>query len=322
MNKELLLQTLNTLTQNDKDRVSKLFDLLEWLKNDYKNIDKFFSKISLWLNKEYKLRHIKVDILNKSTDRNTTVFHKGKEFKIGDEYCYFQSIELDEKEELVFAFCTENNEHYKMIEDKIEYIYALLHSLQESIKLSVLYKTLSENSLIDQITGLYNRKFLVEHLQKSLPLALREGKKIAFLTIGIDHFKAVIDEFDYKIGDKVLKALANTLKSNIRESDIVVKLDGEQFLVVLNNVQDEDSAIAVALKLVERFSLVEIDVNFYSNQKLKKTICIGISMYPKDSTSVDQILKNTDISLYEARNLGRGKVLRFSKEQEGKVELF
>ncbi len=321
--RQLIFDVLDNVIGDElKVKMDSLFSLVEWLESDYTDFDKFFSKIAMWLSKEYKIRHVKITIHNKSTENFIVVFHKGKEFDINDDLVFTNHIELDDFENVFFSFCADNNEHQEFLYNNISQISLIIHTIRHSIQNAVLYKESKENSLKDHITGLYNRVFLVEHLHKMLPLALREGKQIAFLMVGIDHFKAVVDEFDYKIGDRVLIALANTLKKNIRESDLVVRLDADEFLVVLANVKDEDSTIAVALKLIQKFSEVEVDVNVYSGQKLKKTICVGISMYPNDSTSIDQILKNADISLYEARNLGRSKVLRFHKEQEGMVDLF
>ncbi|MGE4456461.1 MAG: GGDEF domain-containing protein [Arcobacteraceae bacterium] len=322
--RQLILQTMEQISEENelKNKIDSIFNLIEWLESDYVNFDKFFSKIAMWLAKEYKIRHVKIAVHNKSIENSIVIFHKGKEFDINDDLAFTHHIDLDEVENVFFSFCADNNEHQEFIYKHISYISLILNALKQSIRNAILYKDSKENALKDHITGLYNRVFLVEHLHKMLPLALREGKQIAFLMVGIDHFKAVIDEFDYKVGDKVLLALANTLKKHIRESDLVVRLDGDEFLVVLANVKDEDSTIGVALKLVQKFSEVEVDVNVYSGQKLKKTICVGISMYPNDSTSIDQILKNADISLYEARNLGRSKVLRFHKEHEGMVDLF
>ena len=321
--RQLIFDVLDNVIGDElKVKMDSLFSLVEWLESNYTDFDKFFSKIAMWLSKEYKIRHVKIAIHNKSTENFIVVFHKGKEFDINDDLVFTNHIELDDFENVFFSFCADNNEHQEFLYNNISHISLIIHTIRHSIQNAVLYKESKENSLKDHITGLYNRVFLVEHLHKMLPLALREGKQIAFLMVGIDHFKAVVDEFDYKIGDRVLIALANTLKKNIRESDLVVRLDADEFLVVLANVKDEDSTIAVALKLIQKFSEVEVDVNVYSGQKLKKTICVGISMYPNDTTSIDQILKNADISLYEARNLGRNKVLRFNKAQEGMVDLF
>ena len=202
------------------------------------------------------------------------------------------------------------------------YINLLFYTITPLISKSFLEAKLKDSTHKDNITGLYNRSYLMQHLDKMLPLARREQKKVGFLMIGMDHFKAVIDEFDYTIGDKVLIELARTLLEATRESDIVVRLEADEFLVVLANIQDDESTIMVAKKLIERFSQCEVDVNSYTGQTLKKTVCIGISMYPDDSTSIDQILKNADISLYEARNKGRSQVLKFEKGQESSIDLF
>ncbi|QOG11565.1 GGDEF domain-containing protein [Arcobacter sp. FWKO B] len=322
--KQLVLKAIDKkeTKQSIKEEVSNVFELIEWLSNDFTDNEKFFSKLSLWLAKEFKIRHIKVIIKNTKNNHEHVIFHKGKEFDINDELCFTNHIEVSNEEEIFISLYSDNYEHQSYLYEHIADISSVISALKPYIINTILFQELKENSFRDSVTGLYNRVFLVEHLHQLLPLALREGKQIAFLMVGIDHFKAVIDEFDYKIGDKVLISLANVLKDNIRESDVVVRLNGDDFLVVLANVKDEDSTIAVALKLVQKFSEVEVDVGVYSGQKLKKTICIGISMYPQDSTSIDQILKNADISLYEARNLGRSKVLRFQKEQEGMVHLF
>lgn len=322
--KQIILQTIEESESKDKlkENINSTFDLIGWLESDYILFDKFISKLAIWLSKEFQIRHIKLIVINKNSNHQMVLFHKGQEFDINDALSFTNTIFLSDDQDIMLSFHADNYEHQENLYKNIQYISSIIQGISSAIKNAVLFLELKETSFKDSVTGLYNRVYLVEYLHQLLPLALRENKQIGFLMVGIDHFKAVVDEFDYKIGDKVLISLAKVLTDNIRESDIVVRLDGDEFLVVLSNVKDEDSTIAVALKLIQKFSEVEVDVDIYSNQKLKKTICIGISMYPNDSTSVDQILKNADISLYEARNLGRGKVLRFHKEQEGMVDLF
>ena len=89
-----------------------------------------------------------------------------------------------------------------------------LQIFSQSLYNKYMEKTLSEMSLVDHVTGSYNRCYLNNYVGNLLSLSNREQKKIAFVKVGIDQFKAVIDEFDYEIGDKVLKALAQTLKTS------------------------------------------------------------------------------------------------------------
>jgi diguanylate cyclase (GGDEF)-like protein len=183
-------------------------------------------------------------------------------------------------------------------------------------------KTLNELSLVDQVTGSYNRCYLDNYANNLLSLSHREQKKIAFLKIGIDQFRAVIDEFDYEIGDRVLKVLAKTLKDSIRESDLVIKISDDEFLVILQNIINENNAILISQKLINNFSKKEVIINEQTNQTLMKTICSGISIYPDNATTIDEIIKKSDIALYEARNRGRSQVFVFSEEDTNSIDFF
>lgn len=283
-------------------------------------VDEIYEEIRLWIASMYKIHNIKIVI--STINRKDLIFHNGKQYDIENNLSLNFDININEESTILFSFLCENEGHFNEINKKYMYINLLFYTITPLIGKSFSDAKLKESSYKDHITGLYNRNYLMQHLDKMLPLARREQKKVGFLMIGMDHFKAVIDEFDYTIGDKILVELAKTLLEATRESDIVVRLEADEFLVVLANIHDDESAIMVAQKLIERFSQCEVDVNSYTGQTLKKTICIGISMYPDDSTSIDQILKNADISLYEARNKGRSQVLRFDKEQESSIDLF
>ena len=134
------------------------------------------------------------------------------------------------------------------------------------------------------------------------------------------NFKNINDTWGHPVGDSVLKDIAKTLKDNSRESDYQVRIGGEEFIVLLVNVKTEDDALEVANKIRTRVSENEIDV--YAGSKLRKTISIGLSMFPNDSKSLDSVIKNADIALYEAKSKGRNKVIRFQSEQISSVDLF
>ena len=130
------------------------------------------------------------------------------------------------------------------------------------------------------------------------------------LLLDMDHFKAVNDEYGHDIGDKVLKELARILNETIRESDIIIRYGGEEFIVLLVNIKTEEQAISVANKIRIKVSENEIDV--YAGSKLRKTVSIGLSMFPEDSSSLESVIKNADIALYEAKNKGRSQFLKYS----------
>ncbi len=305
------------------DKIDEIYSVFETIKGfqGFKGVIEYLSK---WLYEKYKIRNVKFETNDIKENKRNVLFHKGLE------------IDLEKDEDIVYSFSIviqpflrgdlsllfDSVEHFEGTKEDFVYIDALLCEAALVIKNSIINNFLQASSIKDSVTHTYNRRGLDEHLEKLLPLARRENKEVAFLSIGIDHYKAVIDEFDYKVGEKVLIALADILKSHTRTSDLVARIDGDEFVVVLANVLNEDSAIMVAKKLIEEFANTEIDVGVYSGQTLKKTICVGISMFPNDSTSVDQLMKNADIALYEARNNGRSQVLKFEEKQEGMIDLF
>ena len=107
---------------------------------------------------------------------------------------------------------------------------------------------------------------------------------------------------------------------NLRDSDLIVKYSGDEFMVILSNMSNDNDALMVAEKLVDEFAKAEVET--LPGQFLKKTICAGLSMFPSDGYEIEQIFKNADIALYEAKNLGRSQVLRFEDKQISPMEFF
>ncbi len=246
--------------------------------------------------------------------------HSCQYFKDQKKFHYCISADVGKNVTLVINFVCETKEELEYIKDQISYIKSYINEATPSIEVKLLMNALQESAFRDGLTGLYNRKFLDEHTKKLLPHAKRDGFNIGVLLLDMDHFKAVNDEYGHDIGDKVLRELARILTENVRESDLVVRYGGEEFIVLLVNVANEEDAMMVANKIRNKVAENEIDV--YAGSKLRKTISIGLSMYPNDSTSLDSVIKNADIALYEAKHKGRNQVIRFKEEQTTSVELF
>lgn len=223
---------------------------------------------------------------------------------------------------IIFNFLSRNQDDYNFVKNELDMIQMSLLIFSQSLFNKYMEKTLNEISLVDQVTGSYNRCYLDNYANNLLSLSNREQKKIAFVKIGIDQFRAVIDEFDYEVGDKVLKVLAKTLKESVRESDLVIKISDDEFLVILLNIINENNAILISQKLINNFSKKEVIINEQTKQTLMKTICSGISIYPDNATSIDEIIKKSDIALYEARNRGRSQVFMFTEENTNKIDFF
>lgn len=282
------------------------------------DLDKSALNIFEYLNIHHGVNAIKIDVYKEDKKENI--------FSFFDEEADYLKISLDFYESINtiirFTFLLNDEDEAKDLSEHLENIKMALQVFSQSLYSKYIEKAINNLTLIDPITGSYNRNYLNNYVRNLLSLSTREEKKIAFVKIGIDQFKAVIDEFDYEMGDKVLKALADSLKNSLRESDIVIKISNDEFLVILLNILSDTNAVMIAEKLISNFSNEKVLVNEESQQVLMKTICGGISIFPDNATTIDEIIKKSDIALYEARNKGRNKVFLFNDEETNKIDLF
>ncbi|PLY08933.1 MAG: hypothetical protein C0626_07880 [Arcobacter sp.] len=241
-------------------------------------------------------------------------------FNKKDKFYYCLNIDIIENLYLIVHFVTDTKEELEEIKNKSLFISRFLKEARPAVEVKLLMQALEESAFKDGLTQLYNRKFLDENLKILIPQIKRDKKNIGLLMLDMDHFKAVNDEYGHDIGDKVLKELSRILEENVRESDILVRYGGEEFMVLLIGVDSEESALAIAHKIGAKVRENEIDV--YAGTTIKKTVSMGLSMFPEDSSSFETVVKNADIALYEAKSNGRDKVVRYTKEQKTSVELF
>ncbi|MDC0933521.1 GGDEF domain-containing protein, partial [Arcobacteraceae bacterium] len=179
---------------------------------------------------------------------------------------------------------------------------------------------LQRSTSIDPLTKLQNRTSFNIEMKTLVPLAIREQMKFGVLLINIDRFRAVNDEHGDDFGDDFLKLYAKTIKDNIRTSDIAVRFGGGEFLVLLIHVESEERTIKIAEKLKD--VLAQTYLISPNNDRFKKTVSIGISMFPEDSSDINEVIKFSDIALNEARENGRNSLLRYENSHSGSIEFF
>lgn len=271
-----------------------------------------------YLNKNYQINFLKIYIKKQNDIEN--LFDNSKE----NENYLFNTLKFKQSNEyeVIFSLLFTTQKEFEDIKNKQDFIKLALEIFSQSLFSKYLEKVIEEISIIDTLTGNYNRHYLYHYIEPLFSLSNRKQEKIAFLRISIDHFKAVIDEFNYKVGDKVIKVLSKTIKSSIRDSDTVIRMTNDGHLIILPNITNSDNAVLVANKLIDKFSKEKIIVNENTKQTLMKTICVGITIYPDDGIDIDTIIRKSDIALYEAKNMGRSTVFVFNEEETNKVELF
>ena len=167
-----------------------------------------------------------------------------------------------------------------------------------------LMQKLEALALHDPLTGLPNRMLLYDRYNIYAANAQRSGSKFALMSLDLDKFKIVNDSMGHDVGDKVLAAAALRLSGSLRKSDTVARIGGDEFVILLADVDSKDAAAKAAEKLLADFRQpFMIDGN-----SLHFTISIGISLYPDDGRTVEDLLKVSDRALYEAKGKGRNRL--------------
>ncbi|MDR3491069.1 MAG: sensor domain-containing diguanylate cyclase [Gammaproteobacteria bacterium] len=251
---------------------------------------------------------IKEKIENKLTSRELSsgCAHSEKIFK--NSYNYFCiPIEIDkENMALLYLESKEGNENWS-------YHRILANALGEQLALEFsninLKKTLLEQSIRDSLTGLYNRRYLEEWLDKELKVAARMKASCGIMMVDIDFFKNVNDNFGHEAGDVVLKSFASLFEKFIRPSDLVCRYGGEEFVIAMPSIS-LDIALRRAEELRNRAQMMKIE---YDGKILDPiTISIGVSMYPHHGLQLQDLIAASDTALYQAKNSGRNNVIAYN----------
>ena len=300
------------------DNIYSLYDQLQYSEN----LNEMAESLVDWLYVKYRVMNVSFSLFDLEHESTTSILKKGEEFYLDGEFSFYFIINTHTNLNAIVSFNVENQEEYDYINHDKNFIDAAFFQISPILQNGIMKKHHIESSSIDSVTNVHNRKYLIEHIHKIISLSNKTEENISFLMIGIDRFKAVIEEFDYDIGDKVLIELAKVIHKSIKDFDIVARLTGDEFLVALVNLKANDEAECIAKRIIDEFAKAEIVVDEKTNQILKKTICVGISSFPQDSDDINQVLKNADNFLNEAKNKGRGEVAIYKEEDNSTIDLF
>ena len=227
-------------------------------------------------------------------------------------------FDINDEYSLVISITTKDSEEVAKINRNIPSIKNYLEAAKPVIESRILTAKLRESSLKDGMTGLYNRRFLEEFIDKFMKQAQRNKESYTILMLDVDFFKSVNDTYGHDVGDKVIVAIGKVLKENIRESDLAIRYGGEEFLVLLHNATKE-GALMVAQKIHHAFASLTFDVG--NGETMQKTMSIGMARYPEDADTIWKCIKYADTALYVAKTTGRNKIVEYSKEMSENEDL-
>jgi diguanylate cyclase (GGDEF)-like protein len=160
--------------------------------------------------------------------------------------------------------------------------------------------------ITDELTRLYNRRFLDEYLRVQLPLAERRGGGLAFVALDIDHFKRVNDTWGHEAGDRVLAGIAGQLRLASRSCDLPVRLGGEEFLVVIAE-HEIDGAMAFAERLRVAIAALRFE-DVTPDAGLRVTVSIGVALFGLHGGDAATLMRASDEAMYASKRGGRDRV--------------
>ena len=171
----------------------------------------------------------------------------------------------------------------------------------QNMELQRALNRIEELAVTDDLTGLFNRRYLMKMIEQQRALANREGSPFVLAFVDLDHFKQINDDHGHHTGDQVLKQFALILQESVREVDVIARYGGEEFVVLLTGVE-----LNTAKQVVERIRTLVERMRF-SDRQLPMTASIGLTQY-NAAESASSLIKRADLLLYQAKRNGRNRV--------------
>jgi len=181
-----------------------------------------------------------------------------------------------------------------------------LYKTKESLRISE--NKIRQQANFDSLTGLYNRHKFYEILSEEIEIAKEHEESFALFFLDLDEFKEVNDTLGHGVGDALLRRVANRLRNRVRSRDIVARLGGDEFTIIISNVEKMDSVKAIAKNVCESIS-AEFKIQGHS---INVSTSIGITCFPHDADTDEEILINADQAMYASKNNGRNRYTFFT----------
>jgi diguanylate cyclase (GGDEF)-like protein/PAS domain S-box-containing protein len=168
----------------------------------------------------------------------------------------------------------------------------------------------------DQLTGLPNRHYLTAFLPQAIEEAKAASTMLGVVFLDLDRFKHINDTRGHETGDKLLQEVATRLRTCVRDSDVVIRMGGDEFVVVFRNVKNYDEVTLGAGRIIETLNRPII----IDRHSLQTTGSVGVSLYPRDGANMIELLKHSDTAMYQAKDRGRNNVQMFSHAMNRKLK--
>ena len=221
---------------------------------------------------------------------------------------YSISNDLD----FIISLVSDTEDEHERVRSLLPFIQDYVDAAKPEIVSKKLMQILERNAQTDPLTNLFNRKYLENYIDNNLYNGALKGVPCGLMMVDIDFFKLINDNYGHDIGDIAIKTISNTLIDVVDNSDVVIRFGGEEFIVIVVDCTEE-KLIEVAEDIRIAFSQQKIQAGA---ETFSKTVSIGVSLFPNKSQDFWKYVKQSDIALYEAKQTGRNKVIRYKEDME------
>jgi len=209
-----------------------------------------------------------------------------------------QAVQLFSRERTISELPSRQDELGQLAQSFREMQEEILSQLEDLTHSRTAFEHLSRH---DPLTGLPNRRVFFDRLERALINSQSSGKHLAVLFVDLDHFKSINDRYGHSLGDHVLKAVANLLRSATCENDSVARLGGDEFVIFFEAVEDAQHIVTILEKLHNRFQLPL----FIDGHEVRVNASMGVSMFPRDGNDIEALVQHADHAMYAAKKSGR-----------------
>lgn len=215
-------------------------------------------------------------------------------------------IELVDHNQTVVVFCADTVAVDRLSGDDRIVLQAVASELVVAVENSRLYRLTKRLAITDELTDLYNYRYLQQRLDDEVGRADRYSKRLSLLMLDLDDFKRINDTYGHLVGDRVLGEIGQLLKSTVREVDIVARYGGEEFTIILPET-DASGAFIVAEKIREAVSLHRFP-DADGGHSIHITVSIGLASYPVHAADKESLLRSADDAVYHSKETGKDRV--------------